>query len=96
MPKVINMHHVGKILPEGAVYVGRPSKWGNSHPIGFCQKCSKKHSRAEAIEAFIADPDRPSDEEIERELRGVDCACWCAPLPCHADYLIEVANHAKT
>jgi len=26
------------------------------------------------------------------ELRGKDLICWCAPLPCHADILLELAN----
>jgi len=32
-------------------------------------------------------------EDVRRELRGKDLACWC-PLdePCHADVLLQVAN----
>ena len=32
-------------------------------------------------------------EDVRRELRGKDLACWC-PLdqPCHADVLLEIAN----
>jgi hypothetical protein len=26
------------------------------------------------------------------ELRGRDLVCWCAPLPCHGDVLLELAN----
>jgi hypothetical protein len=26
------------------------------------------------------------------ELRGKDLVCWCAPSPCHADVLLELAN----
>ena len=35
----------------------------------------------------------PSIEEIRRELRGKNLACWC-PLdqPCHADVLLRIAN----
>jgi Domain of unknown function (DUF4326) len=25
-------------------------------------------------------------------LRGMDLICWCAPDPCHADVLLELAN----
>jgi len=28
-----------------------------------------------------------------RELAGKDLVCWCAPLACHGDVLIEVANN---
>lgn len=32
-------------------------------------------------------------EDIKRELRGKDLACWCAPdQACHADVLLEIAN----
>jgi hypothetical protein len=26
------------------------------------------------------------------ELRRKDLACWCAPLPCHGEVLLELAN----
>jgi hypothetical protein len=26
------------------------------------------------------------------ELRGLDLICWCAPLPCHGDVLLRLAN----
>jgi uncharacterized protein DUF4326 len=26
------------------------------------------------------------------ELRGRDLVCWCAPLACHGDVLVELAN----
>ena len=29
---------------------------------------------------------------IRRELRGKDLVCFCAPKPCHADVLLEIAN----
>nr|WP_268877778.1 DUF4326 domain-containing protein [Cereibacter sphaeroides] len=32
-------------------------------------------------------------EDVIRELRGKDLACWCEPgAPCHADVLLEIAN----
>lgn len=43
----------------------------------------------------------PSREEIQRELRGKDLACWC-PLPapgerdiCHAAALLRIANASE-
>jgi hypothetical protein len=26
------------------------------------------------------------------ELRGRDLVCWCAPLACHGDVLVDLAN----
>lgn len=32
-------------------------------------------------------------EDVKRELRGKNLACWCKPgTPCHADVLLEIAN----
>ena len=32
-------------------------------------------------------------DDVKRELRGKDLACWCAlDQPCHADVLLEIAN----
>ena len=30
--------------------------------------------------------------KIKHELKGKDLVCWCAPQPCHADVLLEIAN----
>jgi hypothetical protein len=80
-------------LPPGAVVVARPTKWGNPHRIG-------RLSRARAIAAyrrdFLAGRLPVNAADARRELAGRDLACWC-PLdaPCHADFLIEVANRGR-
>ena len=87
-------------MPEGAVYVGRPSKWGNpmsvNLAVGRTLDDVMKFFRAYA-EKFIANY-RPNCDPQYRglnieELRGKQLACWC-PLdkPCHADILAELAN----
>jgi hypothetical protein len=86
-------------MPEGAIVVSRPGKWGNPY----------EGDRSAAVELFRAmlsmlragfplDVTYPSDAEIRAELAGRDLACWC-PLPaegepdiCHAAVLIELAN----
>lgn len=90
MPKVLNRKRDG--VPEGAVYVGRPSKWGNPHPVGRCFRCGLTHDRAGAIAAFRRTLSVSTVFEARRELRGKDLVCHCAPLPCHADVLLEIAN----
>jgi hypothetical protein len=80
----------GARLPKGAVVVARPTKWGNPYRIG-------KMTRAEAVAKyrrdFLAGKLKVSAADVRRELAGCDLACWC-PLdgPCHADFLIEIAN----
>jgi hypothetical protein len=80
-------------VPEGAVKVTRPGRWGNPHPIGKpCKHCGDGtvHDRMEAIARYRDEVDA---ELVRRELRGRDLACWCRPEePCHADVLLEIAN----
>lgn len=87
-PRVLNRKHHG--VPHDAVYVGRPSRWGNPFKIG------PDGDRAEVIAKYRAFLDlNPSLRALARqELAGRDLVCWCAPEPCHADVLLEVANDA--
>ena len=84
------------VIPPDAVYVGRPSKWGNPYKIG------KDGSRDDVIRlyraALLAALNAPNawKEMRFQELQGHDLVCWCAPLPCHADVLMELANKEET
>ena len=86
MPKVLNKR-TDKIPPD-AVYVGRPSKWGNPFRIG------KDSDRKEVIAKYAdwLDGMIHNGKLDLNELQGKDLVCWCAPLPCHADVLLELAN----
>lgn len=87
MPFVLNAKLIKKTERPGAVYIGRPSKWGNPYSIG------KDGNRNEVIESYLIMLMR--NEELLQdlhELRGKDLICWCAPLPCHGDILLELAN----
>jgi hypothetical protein len=86
MPKVWNKRQKG--IPEDAVYVGRPSRWGNPFSIG--PTCT----RADAVRKYKAyTAEIPGFlTEIRSNLRGKDLVCWCAPKACHADILLEIAN----
>jgi hypothetical protein len=102
-------------MPANAVYVGRPTKWGNPFVVHGDHML---HGRAQTMAPSVAlgcfraavhqgawfsqplpwpkgkIPDQLTTvEEVQRELRGKDLACWC-PLdqPCHADVLLEIAN----
>lgn len=91
-------------MPENAVYVGRPTKWGNPYErvnyLGYYSEgdipaLMVSDFRNGAIERrFLIDlPEYPDVDEIIEQLRGKDLVCWC-PLdqPCHADVLLELAN----
>lgn len=95
----------GWTMPEGAVYVGRPTRWGNPWREGSTNwtvgpnreidRSGKVLTRADAVESFrnsmATDPEMVA--AIRRELAGKDLACWC-PLgqTCHVDVLLELAN----
>jgi hypothetical protein len=71
------------------VYVGRPTKWANPFKIG------RNGTRAQVIrmyEEWLATMRPDLVEDARAELRGKTLACWCAPLPCHADVLARIAN----
>jgi hypothetical protein len=105
MPKRIQRQRTkGWRMPEGAVYVGRPSKWGNPYKPGDLIYLTGKKRGQEVDAAGLVDfyrnlayRDSSAGESfralVRRELAGRDLACWC-PLdqPCHADVLLEIAN----
>lgn len=87
-------------MPEGAVYVGRPSRWGNPWHPGLNQDdmggTDFALTREEAVgmyrQMWTTFPRRVLETDLA-PLRGHDLVCWC-PLdqPCHADVLLELAN----
>lgn len=94
-------------MPEGAVYVGRGSEWGNPYRVGevaaiYTPSVYEKGmeyvycpiiSREVAVLLFRVWVADRLEQQIRDELVGRDLACWC-PLDqaCHADVLLEVAN----
>jgi hypothetical protein len=73
-------------MPEGAVYVGRPSRWGNPWTIGHTDPWSgEPMSPGAAVAAFRYGIDTTRGRwEVKRYLRGRDLVCWC-PEPCGVD-----------
>jgi hypothetical protein len=65
-------------------------KWSNPYE-GRCR------NREEAIEKFKASLLKRPDlmKKVREELRGKDLLCHCAPLPCHGDILLKVANQMR-
>lgn len=85
-PRVWNKRDAA--APATATYIGRPSKWGNPYAIGA------DGSREQVIDKYrewlLANPDLV--RQAQQELAGKDLLCFCSPLPCHGDVLLEVAN----
>ena len=77
-------------MPKNAVYVGRPTKWGNPFKI------SASVPRAKAVglyEERLRNMPAKERNALLEPLRGKSLGCWC-PLdePCHADVLLKWAN----
>ena len=78
-------------MPEGAVIVTRPTKWGNPF------KVTPERTRREVVVAYSIWIEMPGQQElrnaIKRELRGHDLVCWRRlDEPSHADTLLRIAN----
>jgi len=88
-PRVLNKHH--GTPPAGAVFIGRPCKWGNPFVIG------RDGTRPETVakhRAWLCD--QPELMAALPELRGRDLVCFCAPAACHGDTLLALANDDTT
>ena len=88
-------------MPPNARKVDRSTRWGNPFVVGTAGVPDIPTAVArfrEAIEHgdFANETLRAqfARDHVRAELAGLDLACWC-PLdgPCHADVLLEVANH---
>lgn len=74
-------------IPPEAIYVGRPTKWGNPFVVGV----DGNHDQCvELYRTYLLN----SPELLNQltELKGKDLVCWCVPLSCHADVLMDFAN----
>ena len=95
MPRVLNYKQT-RSIPAGAVYIGRfnrnsglpGSKWANPFTIG------RDGTRAEVIAKYEAHLHASGLINQVHELRGCDLVCSCAPLRCHGDLLLRLANAA--
>lgn len=72
--------------PDNAVYIGRGSAWGNPYVIG------KDGNREEVIAKFkkyavIMLSENPN---WLYKLKNKDLMCFCKPLACHGDVLLEM------
>lgn len=95
-------------MPPDAVYVGRPTRWGNPFRVGVdgtAEECVALFAKW-----FNADVAPVGSElyefrrkhgwlgfelacVVKHHLAGKDLACWCAEgQPCHADVLLRLAN----
>lgn len=85
-PRVLNISALSS-MPPNAIYVGRPTRWGNPYKIG------RDGNRSEVIAKYTAwAKARAEDPTFLGALTGKDLVCWCDPLPCHGHVLLRLAN----
>lgn len=83
--KVVNLR-----FEEYDVYIGRPSKWGNPFEIG------KDGNRNEVIERYKKYIINNKELIMSlKELEGKRLGCFCSPLTCHGDVLVELIEGYK-
>lgn len=98
MPQRIQRRRVkGWRMPPGAIYVGRPTMWGNRYQIGSWSNTLGRtvETVEEAIRLYreVVWSAPHMQAWIRENLRGHDLVCWCRlDEPCHADWLLELAN----
>jgi uncharacterized protein DUF4326 len=91
MPRVLKRKNFFEPLPKGSKLVARPSRWQNPFKIG------EDGTREEVIRKYrthVLAKIKSSELDVS-ELRGKNLVCYCAPLPCHADVLLELANRSR-
>ncbi len=92
--KVISIRkRKGTTRPHCDVLIDRSSPFGNPHEIGFCSVCNKVHDRKEAIAEYKKDfynhlTDVAFHDNV-LSLKGKILGCWCKPLACHGDVIVE-------
>lgn len=76
---------------EYDVYIGRPSKWGNPYQIGV-------HGTREEVIQKYREMILGNEKLLAAlpELRGKVLGCWCSPLACHGDVLVELVDETTT
>ena len=81
-------------MPANAIYVGRPTVWGNPYVVGSELMNGETLTAEKAVELYEQHrADNFSDRDIRHCLHGKDLACWCAlDEACHADVLLRIAN----
>jgi Domain of unknown function (DUF4326) len=80
----------GSHYPSDAVYVGRPSIYGNPFTL---RDWPREVAVALYEEALLAGELPLTLDIVKKNLRGKDLVCWCdLDESCHADVLLLLAN----
>jgi len=82
---------VNKLKKPFDIYIGRPSKWGNPFRIG------RNGTREQVIDKYRHwITTQPKLLAALPELKGKRLGCWCHPLPCHGDVLVDLIEGKRS
>jgi hypothetical protein len=76
-------------MPKDAIYVGRPTGFGNPYSV------TEGLTVEEAVTKYekMCQENLPFRMRIKEELKGKNLACFCSlDKACHADVLLKIAN----
>lgn len=100
--KVLNFYHLGKVIPDGAVYIGRAmphfglkaSKFANPFKL---KDDEPRGSTIQRYKEWLWDQIRSGKISLEDllELEGKDVVCFCSPQKCHGDVLVAAVAWAR-
>ena len=86
-------------MPEGAIYCGRPTKYGNDFKVGDPDliEPNRPMTAEDAVKYFewsLSYAPQEMIDEWKAELAGHDLACWCPEDAeyCHVDVILKVVN----
>ncbi len=81
--------------PNGlpVVCVTRGTRFGNPYKLDGGATANDRRAAVAAFRRELLAGGLPfTVDDVKRELRGKNLACYCKESPCHADVLLEVAN----
>ena len=91
IPRVLNKYK--DKIPEDAVYIGRPGKWGNPFPM---HSELDRDKVCDDYNIWIHAPEQTNLlDQAKKELKGKSLICYCAPLKCHGDILLKLSNNEE-
>lgn len=80
---------VNKRRDKYDVYIGRGSKWGNIFEMAN-RSMQERMRVIEAYRTWIQEPAQQHLLDSLDELTNKRIGCFCSPLPCHGDVLVEL------
>jgi hypothetical protein len=105
---LVNVKKVEGKRPRFNVYIGRQNPWQGfkqsifANPFKIGEDCSRKQAivryRKWLLGTAYKDFRQEQRMKILRaipKLKGKILGCWCSPLPCHGDVLIELLRNPK-